>query len=302
MLEHRRLAFVVVPLLLWAILQGAEAAVLLGLDGKCLDVRNGENRDGADVQIYTCNGAPNQEWALNQYGEIRSLGGKCLDIRGANPTDGTPVQLYSCHGGPNQQWRSVGRGEIRGQEDKCLDVRGDTSQDGTIVQIFSCNDGRNQKWAFATLPPTNVSETMTDRCSGDVVLSRVYSEQDEVSPFNPRGTDGIFLTRAGAGFTGWSGPMPVDGHTWIRWWCHSTTGNWADPGTWRLRGGEIGIGCTGDWEFGEVESCHPTGSIDLAPSDPQGWTPERSRCESQRTRAVSARLGPNRLLEIRCLQ
>lgn len=287
----------------------ANAATITGFEGKCLDIRDGGSRDGAEVQIYTCHGGPNQDWVLNQAGEIRGYGGKCLDIRGGETLDGTPVQIHSCNSGPNQQWRFTGtpfttRGEIRGHGDKCLDIRGGTSVDGAPVQIFTCHGGPNQQWAFVTPPPGHVSETMVDRCSADVIISRVYRDEDEPASFDPRQINGMYLKRGAEPYTEWSGRMPVNGHTYIRWWCHSTTGNWADIGTWRIRSGEIGIGCTGDWDQGQVEECHQTASIDIAvdASSRQGWTPERSRCTSDRTRAISARLGPDRLLEIRCLE
>ena len=37
----------------------ANAATITGFEGKCLDIRGGESRDGAEVQIYTCHGGPN---------------------------------------------------------------------------------------------------------------------------------------------------------------------------------------------------------------------------------------------------
>lgn len=147
---------------------------------------------------------------------------------------------------------------------------------------------------------TTISETMTDRCSGDVFISQYYDDELNLNELN-----GIILRRTPgeAYYTDWSSKVPVNGHTWIRWWCHSTTGNWADPGTWRITGGIVALDCIGDWDQGSVESCRPGGSIDdLGSSARQGWTPERSRCDSDNTQAISARLGRNRLLEIRCLE
>jgi hypothetical protein len=143
---------------------------------------------------------------------------------------------------------------------------------------------------------TRVSETMIDRCSAETIISKAYQTP---SPFE---ATGVFLKRQQNGWTDWSPPIPVNGRTYIRWWCHSTTGNWADPGTWRIKGGTVGIGCKSDWDRGELRDCRPTASIDIRTHDVQGWTEERSRCASRNTRAISARLGPNRLLEIRCLE
>lgn len=148
---------------------------------------------------------------------------------------------------------------------------------------------------------TYVSETMIDRCSSDVIISLHYSSDDV---FDPNQVDGLMLIRAPGGnaYTEWSDQMPVHGHTWIRWFCHSTTGNIFDVGTWRIHGATIGTKCTGDWDQGQVDECQPVGSIDLGSSAVGGWTPERSRCDSENTKAISARLGPDRLLEMRCLE
>src|SRR5438105_2674520 len=71
-------------------------------------------------------------------------------------------------------------------------------------------------------------EVMTDRCSAEVAIVPSYGAR----PDTP-GT--IILKRAPNGSTDWTPPFNVQlgasGH--IRWWCHSTTGNFLDPGTWR---------------------------------------------------------------------
>jgi hypothetical protein len=80
----------------------------------------------------------------------------------------------------------------------------------------------------------------------------------------------------------------------IRWYCNSTKGNWADPGTWRVKSVDVGV------KTNEQGDATPTVSIKLTDSSWKGWTPERSRCDNRSTK-IRARLGPNRLLQIECL-
>jgi hypothetical protein len=115
-------------------------------------------------------------------------------------------------------------------------------------------------------------------CSAEVVISQTYNNQFPVSA-------GLALVRGADGTTPWSASMPVSGSNYIQWWCHSTTGNTFDPGTWRIIGGGV--------------VCNDSGCIP-GTSAVNGWTPEQSRCDSAGTTSITARLGPNRLLEMRC--
>lgn len=148
-----------------------------------------------------------------------------------------------------------------------------------------------------------VSETMTDRCSGDVAFVPSYDARPDAP-----GT--VVITRADSA---WSRPLKVqtgDGGR-IRWWCHSTTGNFLDPGTWRP-----------DIDKGKLAACAAGGIAYIIGSDAaakkgleqcqgvvqtinssawSGWTPERSRC-SDRSTLIRARLDADRLLQTQCLK
>ena len=69
-------------------------------------------------------------------------------------------------------------------------------------------------------------ETMTDRCSGDVSFPPAYGGQ-------PTNVGAGVLTRGPDGYSDWT-PIFVagldDAHH-VRWFCHSTSGNFLDPGT-----------------------------------------------------------------------
>lgn len=137
--------------------------------------------------------------------------------------------------------------------------------------------------------PASANEVMTDRCQGDVSFPPTYD-------LAPTVTGSMTVTRGGSGGGRWSPAIRQqidrDGH--IRWWCHSTTGNWADPGTWTVddAGGTYTCNDNGDCTLAGNASAHPV--------DIQGWTAERSRCENH-SNTFRARLGTDRLLEIECL-
>ncbi|MFB2895865.1 hypothetical protein ACE1CI_23395 [Aerosakkonemataceae cyanobacterium BLCC-F50] len=132
------------------------------------------------------------------------------------------------------------------------------------------------------------NEVMTDRCSGDVSFPPAYD-------YAPTVPGAFILTRQQANSTNWSLPFSVrtDADGRIRWWCHSTTGNWLDPGTWRIDSASIGSKCNDS-------GCEPTADFSVTPVDTGGWTAERSRCDN-RSSVIRARLGSNRLLQIECL-
>ncbi|MEV4481534.1 PQQ-dependent sugar dehydrogenase [Micromonospora coxensis] len=122
---------------------------IVGLGGKCLDVRNAATADGTQIQIYTCNGTAAQTWTVTPNSTIKALG-KCLDVSGAASADGTKIQLWTCNGTGAQNWSAQADGTLRNpQSGKCLDVSGNNSADGTAVHLWTCHTGANQKW---TLP------------------------------------------------------------------------------------------------------------------------------------------------------
>jgi hypothetical protein len=79
-------------------------------------------------------------------------------------------------------------------------------------------------------------ETMTDRCSAEVSFPPVYNGQ-------ATDADSVVLKRGPDGYSDWTPVFPrgLDNDGRVRWYCHSTTGNFLDPGTWRLR--DNGVAC-----------------------------------------------------------
>ncbi|WP_182885230.1 alpha-L-fucosidase [Microbispora sp. H10885] len=115
--------------------------------GRCLDVANVSQTNGAQTQIWDCNGGVNQRWATTGASELRVYGNKCLDVNGAGTADGTSVIIWECNGQNNQKWRLNSDGTVTAVgAGKCLDVSAFGTANGTKVQIWSCTGANNQKW------------------------------------------------------------------------------------------------------------------------------------------------------------
>merc|ERR1712025_441925 len=67
---------------------------------KCLDVRGGQVTDGAQLQIWDCNGHENQNFMWCSDGRIVSAvnDNMCLDVPGGDPTKPHNLQLWGCNG------------------------------------------------------------------------------------------------------------------------------------------------------------------------------------------------------------
>ncbi|GAA3828731.1 lectin [Sphaerisporangium flaviroseum] len=115
--------------------------------GRCLDVSGASQANGAQTQVWDCNGQANQRWTSTAASELRVYGGKCLDVNGAGTADGTGVIIWDCNGQNNQKWRLNTDGTITAVgANKCLNVSGGGTANGTRVQISSCTGQNNQKW------------------------------------------------------------------------------------------------------------------------------------------------------------
>lgn len=120
---------------------------LVGLAGKCMDVKGNTAANGTPIILWPCHQGGNQKWTYYSDGTIRGLSGKCLDVKGNNPANGTSVILWPCNGGVNQKWSFRSNSTIRGLAGKCLDVKGNSSTDGTPLILWPCHGGANQQWS-----------------------------------------------------------------------------------------------------------------------------------------------------------
>jgi hypothetical protein len=178
MLLQRRLAglAIIVVLVAAAVVAGPRAAhagpvkVATGVTifsmfkGRCLDADAGAiGANGTKVQLWDCNGWPNQTWDIFSDGAVRSTqSGRCLDADlGSVGANGTKVQLWDCTGGANQKWNTLlssltapaGVGPLDSSNlrsaanGRCLDADlGSIWANGTKVQLWDCNSWTNQRW------------------------------------------------------------------------------------------------------------------------------------------------------------
>ena len=118
--------------------------------GKCLDVPNGTQANGTQLDIWTCSGGSNQIWAHTSSSQLTVYGGaKCLDAFNNQVTAGTKVEIWDCNGGANQQWRLNANGTITGvQSGLCLDVTGASTANGALADLWTCNGQSNQQWTL----------------------------------------------------------------------------------------------------------------------------------------------------------
>ncbi|MDI6103025.1 ricin-type beta-trefoil lectin domain protein [Actinoplanes sp. NEAU-A12] len=139
----------------WAIpaFSGARFGKVTGVGGKCVDIPNGRNPNGAMVTLYACNSTYAQDVTLPGDGTLR-LVGKCVDAGG--PAVGPDVSLYpqrlvhlwSCNGTAPQLWRLNSDGtlysNLSGPNASCLDTP--NTNNGTQLYIHRCNGGPHQQW------------------------------------------------------------------------------------------------------------------------------------------------------------
>jgi hypothetical protein len=148
-------------------------------------------------------------------------------------------------------------------------------------------------------------ELLTERCSGEVVFPASYND-------GPNSPGAVILKRSQRGLTDWSPIIRpgLDDSGRVRWYCRSRAGNFIDPGTWKI--GSDGVACklglnigskdgSNKPETGAQFSANCEAKVNLTSFDNNGWTAERSRCDTK-TDYFRARLDRDRLLEIVCIQ
>lgn len=136
-----------------------------------LDVSNGSQKDGANIQLYQKNGTDAQlfkfESSEDGYVLIINKGsGKVLDVEGGLTESETNVQLWTQNNTQAQQWKfyyAYGSDEnvsIMARCGKFLDVSGGNTENGTNIWIYDGNNTKAQ--AFKLIPYINTTyQTVT---------------------------------------------------------------------------------------------------------------------------------------------
>ncbi|WP_344056893.1 arabinofuranosidase catalytic domain-containing protein, partial [Microbispora corallina] len=117
--------------------------------GRCLDVTGASQANGAQAQLWDCNGQTNQRWTSTSGKQLQVYGNKCLDAYGQGTANGTQVIIWDCNGQTNQQWNVNSNGTITGvQSGLCLDANNAATANGTKIILWACNGGANQQWSL----------------------------------------------------------------------------------------------------------------------------------------------------------
>lgn len=114
----------------------------------CLDIHNGDTRNGNYFKLENCHNHPAQLFYYNpKDGTVRSAlnANKCMDIPNGNLNNNTTIVIWDCNGGMNQQWDYDG-GVFRSRmnHNKVIDVNG--SSHGSEVSIWDYHGRSNQRW------------------------------------------------------------------------------------------------------------------------------------------------------------
>ncbi|MET7422723.1 ricin-type beta-trefoil lectin domain protein [Dactylosporangium sp. NPDC005555] len=120
-----------------------------GASGRCIDIGGTSPANGAQAQLWDCNGGSNQRFTNTSGKQLQVFGTKCLDASNRGTTNGTAVVIWDCNGQSNQQWNLNANGTITGvQSGLCLYANGAGTVNGTRLILWSCNGGANQQWSL----------------------------------------------------------------------------------------------------------------------------------------------------------
>jgi hypothetical protein len=115
----------------------------------CLDDAGGKTAAGNKVQMWTCEGDPQEQWTLESDGTVRLDGTYCLDSAGGAGNNGTAVVLDPCTGATSQIWTpepGQNNALVQKSSGQCLTDPADETGNGVGVQIWHCNQAGNQAW------------------------------------------------------------------------------------------------------------------------------------------------------------
>jgi hypothetical protein len=110
--------------------------------GRCIDVPNASTANNTQLQIFDCNGAPQQDWVQpSRGGPIQIFGNKCLDKLGGNTAgDLSPVVIFDCNGNASQQWTFQADGQlVNAAGGLRLDVHSNLTANGTPLRVVIPN-------------------------------------------------------------------------------------------------------------------------------------------------------------------
>ncbi|MGW1073020.1 RICIN domain-containing protein [Streptomyces sp. NPDC002537] len=116
--------------------------IVSSMNNRCLDIRGGNQGNGASVAMWDCEGSGKQRWSFSGSSLVSDLNGRCLDVADGNGDNGAAINMWDCNG--YQTWYFNGN-ELR-HGGKCLDISGANRWNGAAVQMWDCNGSAQQQW------------------------------------------------------------------------------------------------------------------------------------------------------------
>ncbi|WP_406079049.1 ricin-type beta-trefoil lectin domain protein [Micromonospora sp. NBC_00858] len=121
--------------------------IVVHSSGRCLDVTDGAYGSNPQLQIWSCNGGPNQAWTFYSDGTIRAFE-RCMTAKGGATKNETKVILSTCSGSAAQRFTLNGSHDlVNVRADRCVDVIDKGTDNGAKLQLWDCAGTDNQKWS-----------------------------------------------------------------------------------------------------------------------------------------------------------
>ncbi|MEW2164848.1 arabinofuranosidase catalytic domain-containing protein [Streptomyces sp. NPDC007084] len=117
--------------------------------GRCLDIVGNGTANGAQVELWDCNGVGGQKWVQRADGSLfNPQSGRCLDSPDGATANGTRLRIWDCNGSAAQKFSVNGGAPVVGPGGACTDVAGDDNgSNGTAVQLWGCQSyAVDQHW------------------------------------------------------------------------------------------------------------------------------------------------------------
>jgi len=146
----------------------------VGGTGKCLNDPAANTANGTRLNLWGCDGKPNQRWTAVQDGTLRT-GGKCLGTVADSAASGAKLQLTACNAGDGaQHWVAGTDGElVNPQSGECLDVPVASAANGTQPVIEPCANATgppSEHWIRPAAPITSGKPGKCMAASGTAVI------------------------------------------------------------------------------------------------------------------------------------
>ena len=127
------------------------AAPIVGVQSqRCVDISGQSTANGAQAQLWDCNGGTNQSWTFDASQRLVVYGSKCLQPSGGASAAGTAAVIGDCADQAGQRWNVNADGTItNAQSGLCLDANGAGTANGTRLILWTCGTGANQRWTVS---------------------------------------------------------------------------------------------------------------------------------------------------------